>query len=145
MRPEDVFTPATPVQDDMFATRHHEHLQDRVEDALGEPGRQVVVYGVPHERRVQTRMRASDRRATLSGMTAMMKTRVLVTAATRHGSTMEIAEAIGRTFGEQGFPVTVEAVDSPSSRAPKASSTRSSTSSPKSPRNALPVSLPVSR
>ena len=30
----------------MFATRHHEHLQDRVEDALGEPGRQVVVYGV---------------------------------------------------------------------------------------------------
>jgi menaquinone-dependent protoporphyrinogen oxidase len=45
-------------------------------------------------------------------MTAMMKTRVLVTAATRHGSTMEIAEAIGRTLGEQGFPVTVEAVDS---------------------------------
>jgi hypothetical protein len=43
--PEEVFTPAKPVSTDMFTTRRHERLQDRVEDALNEPGRQVVLYG----------------------------------------------------------------------------------------------------
>jgi hypothetical protein len=43
--PEDVFTPATPVQEDMFASRRHEHLEDRVDSALGQRGRQVVLYG----------------------------------------------------------------------------------------------------
>jgi hypothetical protein len=46
MSPDEVFTPATPVRDDMFATRRHEHLQDRVESALGERGRQIVLYGL---------------------------------------------------------------------------------------------------
>ncbi|MEJ7569015.1 MAG: AAA family ATPase [Gaiellaceae bacterium] len=46
LRPEDVFTPATPVRDDMFATRRHEDLQDRVEAVLGERGRQVVLFGL---------------------------------------------------------------------------------------------------
>lgn len=46
LRPEDVFTPATPVLDDMFATRRHEDLQDRVENVLGERGRQVVLFGL---------------------------------------------------------------------------------------------------
>jgi AAA+ superfamily predicted ATPase len=45
LSPEDVFTPAKPVSTDMFATRRHERLQDRVEEALNEPGRQVVLYG----------------------------------------------------------------------------------------------------
>ena len=44
--PEDVFTPARPVGDDMFATREYEHLQDRVEAALREQGRQVVLFGL---------------------------------------------------------------------------------------------------
>jgi len=46
LKPEDVFTPATPVRDDMFATRRHEDLQDRVEAVLGERGRQVVLFGL---------------------------------------------------------------------------------------------------
>lgn len=46
MEPDEVFTPATPVRDDMFATRRHEHLQDRVEAALGQRGRQVVLFGL---------------------------------------------------------------------------------------------------
>lgn len=45
LNPEDVFTPAKPVSTDMFTTRRHERLQDRVEDALNEPGRQVILYG----------------------------------------------------------------------------------------------------
>jgi hypothetical protein len=45
-KPEDVFTPARPVSDDMFATRQYEHLQDRVEAALDEQGRQVVLFGL---------------------------------------------------------------------------------------------------
>jgi Cdc6-like AAA superfamily ATPase len=44
--PDEVFTPATAVRDDMFATRRHEHLQDRLESALGERGRQIVLYGL---------------------------------------------------------------------------------------------------
>jgi len=44
--PEEVFTPASPVSDDMFATRKYEHLQDRVEAALREHGRQVVLFGL---------------------------------------------------------------------------------------------------
>jgi MoxR-like ATPase len=44
--PEDVFTPARPVGDDMFATRKYESLQDRVEAALNEQGRQVVLFGL---------------------------------------------------------------------------------------------------
>jgi ATPase family associated with various cellular activities (AAA) len=43
--PEAVFTPATPVSREMFATRRHLHLQDRVEAALQERGRQVVLHG----------------------------------------------------------------------------------------------------
>jgi hypothetical protein len=46
LSPDEVFTPATPVRDDMFATRRHERLQDRVEAALGQRGRQVVLYGL---------------------------------------------------------------------------------------------------
>lgn len=46
LMPEEVFTPATPVRDDMFATRRHEDLQDRVEAVLGERGRQVVLFGL---------------------------------------------------------------------------------------------------
>lgn len=42
--PEQVFTPSRPVSDDMFATRQYEHLQDRVEGALVEQGRQIVLY-----------------------------------------------------------------------------------------------------
>jgi KaiC/GvpD/RAD55 family RecA-like ATPase len=45
VQPQDVFTPATPVRDDMFSNRRHEHLQDRVEAVLGESGRQVVLFG----------------------------------------------------------------------------------------------------
>lgn len=45
LQPEDVFTPATPVRDDMFSNRRHEDLQDRVEAVLGERGRQVVLFG----------------------------------------------------------------------------------------------------
>jgi hypothetical protein len=41
-----VFTPASPVSDDMFATRKYEDLQDRVEAALREHGRQVVLFGL---------------------------------------------------------------------------------------------------
>lgn len=44
-KPEDVFTPATPVRDDMFATRRHERLQERVQGALQEQGKQVIAYG----------------------------------------------------------------------------------------------------
>jgi hypothetical protein len=29
----------------MFATRRHERIQERVENALNEPGRQIVLYG----------------------------------------------------------------------------------------------------
>jgi hypothetical protein len=43
--PESIFTPKTPVRDDMFATRRHEDLQARVEGALAEKGSQVVLYG----------------------------------------------------------------------------------------------------
>jgi len=43
--PEDVFTPATPVQEDMFAARRHADLEDRVNLALAQLGRQVVLYG----------------------------------------------------------------------------------------------------
>lgn len=43
--PETVFTPATPVRDDMFATRRHERLQERVQGALRERGKQVIAYG----------------------------------------------------------------------------------------------------
>ncbi len=46
LKPEDVFTPARPVSDDMFATRQYEHLQDRVEAALDEQGRQVILFGL---------------------------------------------------------------------------------------------------
>ena len=42
---EEVFTPAKPVSSDLFATRRHERLQERVQDALDEPGRQVVLHG----------------------------------------------------------------------------------------------------
>jgi hypothetical protein len=45
LRPEDVFTPATPVQEDMFAARRHLDLEDRVASALSQPGRQIVLYG----------------------------------------------------------------------------------------------------
>lgn len=41
-----MFTPARPVSEDMFATRQYEHLQDRVERALDEQGRQVILYGL---------------------------------------------------------------------------------------------------
>jgi menaquinone-dependent protoporphyrinogen oxidase len=44
--------------------------------------------------------------------------RILVTAATRHGSTAEIAEAIGRELREAGNSVTVESVDRVSSIEP---------------------------
>jgi ATPase family associated with various cellular activities (AAA) len=44
-QPDEVFTPAAPVRDDMFATRRHEDLQDRVEAVLGERGRQAILYG----------------------------------------------------------------------------------------------------
>jgi len=44
--PEEVFTPARPVSDEMFATRQYEHLQDRVEAALNEEGRPVVLFGL---------------------------------------------------------------------------------------------------
>jgi Cdc6-like AAA superfamily ATPase len=43
--PEEVFTPTTPVRDDMFATRRHEKIEDRVQQALREPGRQIILYG----------------------------------------------------------------------------------------------------
>lgn len=43
--PEQVFTPAKPVSDDMFANRQFEGLQKRVEGALLEQGRQVILYG----------------------------------------------------------------------------------------------------
>jgi AAA ATPase domain len=45
LSPDEVFTPAAPVRDDMFATRRHEHLQDRLEAVLSQRGRQVVLYG----------------------------------------------------------------------------------------------------
>lgn len=45
LSPEEVFTPAAPVRDDMFATRRHEHLQDRLEAVLGQRGRQVMLHG----------------------------------------------------------------------------------------------------
>jgi hypothetical protein len=43
--PEQVFTPASPVQEDMFAARRHENLEERVESALRQRGRQVVLFG----------------------------------------------------------------------------------------------------
>jgi hypothetical protein len=43
LQPEDVFTPAAPVHPRVFATRRHEDLQDRVEQAINEKGRQVVL------------------------------------------------------------------------------------------------------
>jgi ABC-type hemin transport system ATPase subunit len=45
LQPEDVFTPARPVREDMFATRRHKRLQERVEADLLEQGRQIIVYG----------------------------------------------------------------------------------------------------
>lgn len=45
LTPEEVFTPARPVRDDMFTTRRHKRLQERVEASLLEQGRQIVVYG----------------------------------------------------------------------------------------------------
>ncbi len=45
LRPEDVFTPASPVQEDMFAARRHADLESRVQLALTQRGRQVVLYG----------------------------------------------------------------------------------------------------
>lgn len=44
--PEQVFTPSRPVSDDMFAARRYEDLQDRVEGALREEGRQAILYGL---------------------------------------------------------------------------------------------------
>jgi Cdc6-like AAA superfamily ATPase len=44
-RPEDVFTPTSPVRDDMFASRRHEGLEERVQGALRERGRQIILYG----------------------------------------------------------------------------------------------------
>lgn len=44
-RPEDVFTPAAPVRDDMYAARVEGGLETQVESALAQPGRQLVVYG----------------------------------------------------------------------------------------------------
>lgn len=41
----DVFTPAKPVDLEMFAQRRHERLQQRVEGALQEAGRQLVLFG----------------------------------------------------------------------------------------------------
>jgi menaquinone-dependent protoporphyrinogen oxidase len=38
-------------------------------------------------------------------------TRVLVAAATKHGATAEIGDAVGRVLAEEGLAVTVEAVD----------------------------------
>jgi AAA domain len=43
--PAQVFTPAQPVQRDMFAGRRYGDLQDRFQDRLNEPGRQIVLYG----------------------------------------------------------------------------------------------------
>ena len=45
LAPEDVFTPAAPVQEDMFAARRHEDLENRVLLALNERGKQVILYG----------------------------------------------------------------------------------------------------
>ena len=44
-QPEEVFTPASPVRDDMFATRRHAGIEERVQGALGERGRQIIAYG----------------------------------------------------------------------------------------------------
>jgi hypothetical protein len=60
LKPEDVFTPATPVRDDMFATRRHEHLQDRVEAILGERGRQVVLHGLTGVRKPPSSATSAD-------------------------------------------------------------------------------------
>lgn len=43
--PEDVFTPASAVQEDMYASRRHANLEERLNAALNEKGRQVVLYG----------------------------------------------------------------------------------------------------
>ena len=43
LKPRDVFTPASWADPRIFATRRHMHLQDRVESALEEKGRQVVL------------------------------------------------------------------------------------------------------
>jgi hypothetical protein len=45
LQPKDVFTPASWADRRIFATRRHLHLQDRVERALDEKGRQVVLFG----------------------------------------------------------------------------------------------------
>jgi Cdc6-like AAA superfamily ATPase len=45
LQPRDVFTPASWADPRVFATRRHLHLQDRVESALAEKGRQVVLFG----------------------------------------------------------------------------------------------------
>ena len=43
--PSEVFTPASPVQEDMFAQRRHADLEARVNLALAQRGRQVILYG----------------------------------------------------------------------------------------------------
>jgi hypothetical protein len=44
--PEEVFTPAAPVREEMFATRRQGQLQDRVQGVLMERGRQLILYGL---------------------------------------------------------------------------------------------------
>jgi Cdc6-like AAA superfamily ATPase len=43
--PESVFTPRAPVSREMFARRDDGRLQQRFEDALREPGSQIMLYG----------------------------------------------------------------------------------------------------
>lgn len=52
-----------------------------------------------------------ERQRDAADMAETNSIRVLVAAATKHGSTMEIAEAIGRTLDGDGLAVTVTAVD----------------------------------
>lgn len=43
--PGHVFTPTQPVREGMFASRSYGNLQGKFEDRIGEPGRQIVLYG----------------------------------------------------------------------------------------------------
>ncbi len=43
--PESIFTPRAPVSREMFARRDEGRLQQRFEDALREPGSQIMLYG----------------------------------------------------------------------------------------------------
>ena len=88
-------------------------LRDLVRTVTRESSAQAsALAGKPHRLFSEGTDAAHQTTRDAIGMMETEATRILIAVASKHGSTMEIAEAIGRTLGEEGLAVTVEAVDS---------------------------------